>query len=83
MHALGFDIEMEYRDRMYKRTTPDDVPQFGVSFTKNNFHIWNGIDLNTGCSCFNTGYLIDSHYRNHKIFSELDEAIEHFNNNKI
>jgi len=83
MFNLGFDVEMDYNDKRYGRTTPDNCPMERVTFQKDNYRIWGSIKR-TDDGIFNywiTAFLVDGHYVLHTSFDEIDETIDHYNNN--
>lgn len=75
MVELGFDVQMKYEDKQFGRTTPDNVPMFPVSFSKDKYVIWKVIDYNSGDTLFRSSYLVDGHYTNHKTYENIDEAV--------
>lgn len=81
MVGLGFDVYMNYEDKRFGRTTPDNVPMFPVSFRKNNYHIWKIINRNTGLVMFRSSYVVDGFYTNHDTFENIDDAVAAYNQN--
>lgn len=75
MVELGYDVQMNYNDKQFGRTTVDNVPMYSVSFRKDNYVIWKIIDYKTGDTLFRSSYVVDGHYTNHKTYENIDDAV--------
>lgn len=73
MQANGFKTNFAYQDIMYKRTTPQFVPQFSVNFVKDDLHVWKIK------SAWQTAILNDNgNYVDHKPFKTLQDVLDNF-----
>jgi hypothetical protein len=60
MEAAGWKVKFHHMDIHAKRTSPDNVPNHGVSFEKGNLHVWGTIEG------YQVAELIGTMYENHR-----------------
>ncbi len=74
MEQNGFTADIHWRDRMHKRTTPQNVPQDAVSFKKGNVHVWQS--PYGGKMHWRVAELVLGFYCNHRSYDTLNEVLE-------
>ena len=79
MESLGYTTKFNYKDKRYDRTTPLNVPHDPVSFEKEDYVIWKCMErITTGDMIYGwqTAYLKDGSFTEHKWFPTIEKAIE-------
>jgi hypothetical protein len=75
----GWTPDFDYKDKMHKRTTPDNPPQQDAAHFKKGVKVAWKIYVSTSTSLYSqwrVADLINGHFRNHRTYDTIEEVFD-------